>query len=137
MAVSVEKRNEKTRQLMAVMKGGDEPTLSEGNQYRVSLTKALCWYNNNEDDKVKRKWLNTFLTQNNMKALVPLMSDLSDYDIRQLAVLCRLKSRGQVLEQNEENWIANKIEELKIKKPKKKKLKRNFLANRIRGTRGK
>lgn len=122
MAVSVEKRNEKTRQLMASMKGGDEPTLGEGNDYRISLTKALCWYNNNEDDKVKRKWLSTYLTQNNQKALVTTFNELSDFDVRQLAVLCRLKSRGQVLEENEEQWITNKIEELKNKTPKKKKV---------------
>jgi hypothetical protein len=122
MAVSVEKRNEKTRQLMASMKGGDEPVLLEGDDYRVSLTRALCWYNNNEDDKVKRKWLSTFLTQNNLKGLVSTFNDLSDFDVRQLAVLCRLKSRGQVLEEREEQWILNRIEELKVKIPKKKKV---------------
>jgi hypothetical protein len=121
MATNVEKRNEKTRQLMATMKGGDEPVLEEGDGYRISFTKALVWYNNNEDDKNRRKWLSTYLTQNNQKALVPLFNEMPDWDVRQLGVLCRLKTRGQILEETEELWMKSKFEELIAKHSTKKK----------------
>jgi hypothetical protein len=111
MATNVEKRNEKTRQLMAVMKGGSEPVLSEEN-YKIDLTKALVWYNNNEDDKAKRKWLETYLIKQNQKGLIPTFNKMPDWEIRQLGVLCRMKTLDRYLEQNELNWIQNTIQSL-------------------------
>jgi hypothetical protein len=111
MATNVEKRNEKTRQMMAVMKGGDEPILSEDN-YKIDLTKALVWYNNNEDDKTKRKWLETYLTKQNQKGLIPTFNKMPDWEIRQLGVLCRMKTLDRYLEQKELNWIQNTIQSL-------------------------
>jgi hypothetical protein len=111
MATNVEKRNEKTRQMMAVMKGGDEPVLSEDN-YKLDLTKAMVWYNNNEDDKAKRKWLETYLTKQNQKGLIPTFNKMPDWEIRQLGVLCRMKTLDRYLEQKELNWIQTTIQSL-------------------------
>lgn len=111
MATNVEKRNEKTRQLMAAMKGGNEPILSEEN-YKIDLTKALVWYNNNEDDKTKRKWLESYLTKQNQKTLIPTFNKMPDWEVRQLGVLCRMKSLDRYLDQAELNWIDSTIKSL-------------------------
>lgn len=114
------KRKEKTAELLKMAKGGNEPVLSIEN-YKISLTKAMVWYNNNEEDKVKRSWLNAYLTLTNRKSLVSTFNDLPDYEIRQLGVICRLKMREQFLEQKEVNWIETRIVELQEKAATRKK----------------
>jgi hypothetical protein len=114
------KRNAKAHAILKAGKG-DEPTTSIEN-YKIDLTKALVWYNNNEDDKVKRNWVNSYLTKTNRKGLVSHFNDAPDYVVRQLGVICRLKLREQYLDIREEQWIENKITEITDKNFKKKKI---------------
>lgn len=111
MATNIEKRNEKTRQIMAVMKGGSEPVLSI-EDYKMDLVKAMVWYNNNEDDRTKRKWLETFLTKTNQKPLIATFNKVPDYEIRQVAVICRMQTLERYLEQKDIDWANAKIKEL-------------------------
>lgn len=112
MATNTAKRKEKTAELLKMSKGGDEPVITLEN-YRICLTKALVWYNNNEEDKVKRSWMNAYLTLTNRKNLISLFNHAPDYEVRQLGVICRLKMRQQFLEQKEIDWVENRIEDLK------------------------
>lgn len=105
------KRNAKAQAVLKASKG-NEPTIVPDN-YKSNLSGALVWYNNNEDDKVKRSWMNAYLTQTNRKNLISLFNHAPDWEIRQLGVICRLKMRDQFLEQKEEQWIENRIEALK------------------------
>jgi hypothetical protein len=114
------KRNAKAHAILKAGKG-DEPITSI-EDYQCSLSKALCWYNNNEEDKVKRSWVNSYLTKTNRKGLVSHFNEAPDWDIRQLGVICRLKVREQYLDIREEQWIENKIQELTNKSFKKKKV---------------
>lgn len=120
MAVNTAKRIEKTQAILNKMKGGSEPSTSVEN-YVSDVTKALTWYNIHEDDKVKRKWLNTYLTTENLKNLIPLFSDMPDYEVRQLATFARLKSRDQYIQQEHLNWMKYKTTELVEKYKNKKK----------------
>jgi hypothetical protein len=121
MAVNTVKRNEKTQAILKGMRGGDEPITSI-EDYQCSLSRALCWYNNNEDDKAKRAWLNSYLTKTDRKALIAKFTDLPEWDVRQLGVLCRLKARDQYLDFREENWIEDRITALSGSDVKKKKV---------------
>lgn len=114
------KRNAKAHAILKAGKGDEPETSIE--DYQCSLSKALCWYNNNEEDKVKRSWVNSYLTKTNRKALVSHFNEAPDWDIRQLGVICRLKMREQYLDVREEQWIESRIEELSNKSFKKKKV---------------
>jgi hypothetical protein len=113
------KRNAKAHAILKAGKG-DEPTTSIEN-YKIDLTKALVWYNNNEEDKAKRSWVNSYLTKSNRKGLVSHFNDAPDYVVRQLGVICRLKLREQYLDIREEQWIEDRIDEIANKSFKKKK----------------
>lgn len=120
MAINSAKRKEKTEALLKMAKGGDEPLTAPEN-YQIWLTKALVWYNNNEEDKVKRSYVNAYLTKTNRKSLVSVFNDAPDYEIRQLGVICRLKMRDQYLEQKELDWIEKRIEEIQVVAANRKK----------------
>jgi len=119
MAVNTAKRLEKVEMIKNKMRGGGEPVVTSEN-YVSQLTSALAWYNVNEDDKTKRKWLATYFTTNNQKQNIPLFNDMPDYEVRQLATLARLKSREQYISDEHLVWMSRKVTELIAKYDAKK-----------------
>lgn len=105
---TVAKRAAKTHAILRALKSDNEP-LVRPETYDSDLTKALVWYNNHEEDKAKRNWVNVYLTKTDRKHLVTHFNDIQDWDIRQLGVICRLKLREQFLSQKEETWIEDRI----------------------------
>ena len=102
---------EKRRELASKMSGGAEPTTNPLD-YKLSLLIAMNWYNINADYKKYREWLNDYLISTNRKKIITLLNKVSDYEIKSVGTICRLKSRDQFLEDNELNFIETKISEL-------------------------
>lgn len=103
-----EKRRERANQIANQFKGGAEP---ETNilDYKISLIKATNWYNINADLKILRGYLNDYLMFTDRKKTITKLNQVSDYDIRTLGVLCRLKMRDQYLEDQHEKIIEDSI----------------------------
>ena len=108
---AADKRRAKQQAIVAKFKGGNEPETDPFN-YQLSLIKTLNWYNINVELKEIRKYLNEYLTVTNQKKLIPILNQASDFDIRSLGLLCRLKLREQYLTDEHEIYIPNRIEEL-------------------------
>jgi hypothetical protein len=108
---TAEKRREKANAFSAMFKGGDEPK-TDPFDYRVSLMKALNWYNVSADLKTVRSYVNDYLISTERKQLIPIMNQVPDYDVRSLGFLCRLKMRGQYLEELHELSIEEIVGKL-------------------------
>lgn len=99
----------KRKELVASMKG-NEPTLSE-DRYSGDLLKALNYYNFEHDDKDKKKWLLAYVAKTDKKLAVA-MNKLDDNKFRHAGILARLIHNGSVLEEKEQLFLENKIQEL-------------------------
>ena len=106
-----ERRRAKRQAVAAKFKGGDEPVINPL-EYRISMAKALNWYNISVELKDIRRYLNEFLTETNQKKLVNILNRASDFEIRSLGTICRMKHTGQYLSDEHEVYITNRINEL-------------------------
>jgi hypothetical protein len=95
---AAEKRREKINSLSAIFKDAKEPE-TDPFDYRVSLMKALNWYNISVDLKTVRSYVNDYLISTERKKLIPIINQVPDYEVRSLGFLCRLQMRGQYLEE--------------------------------------
>lgn len=110
MAVNTAKRREKTQHAERMIKG-TEVTLNP-ESYQRDLIKALNYYNINNDDKDKKKWLITHVAKTDKKLAVALLK-LDDYHFRYAGILARLMDLGSVLQPTETNYFNVRIEFLK------------------------
>jgi hypothetical protein len=106
-----EKRREKANAISAMFKGGDEPK-TDPFDYKLSLIRAFNWYNASVDLKIVRGYVNDYLISTERKKIIPTMNQVSDFDIRSLGFLCRLKMRGQYLEELHELSIEENLGKL-------------------------
>lgn len=106
MAMNTAKRKE----LVASIKG-NEPTISDEGNYRAQLLTALNYYNFENDDKDKKKWLIAHVAKTDKKTAVAL-TKLDESLFRHAGILARLLSHNSYLEEKELNFLNNKIEEL-------------------------
>ena len=115
-----ERRRAKRQAVAAKFKGGDEPEINPL-EYRISMVKALNWYNISVELKDIRRYLNEYLTETNQKKLITVLNQASDFEVRSLGTLCRMKHTGQYLSDEHEAYITNRIKDLVdlYDKPKK------------------
>lgn len=106
-----EKRREKLRSIDSKFKGGDEPDTDPFN-YVMSMIKVTNWYNLNIELKDARKYVHEYLNITERKKLIPTINKASDFELRSLAFLCRLKTRQQYLEEKHEKFIEDTIDSL-------------------------
>lgn len=102
---------EKRRLIASKISGGDEPTINPLD-YRISMIRALNWYNVNADYKKYRNWMNEYLISTERKKIIPTLNKLSDYEVRSVGILCRLKMRDQFLEDKDSTFIETTISKL-------------------------
>ena len=114
MATNTAKRKEKTDQLMASLKGSGEPSVTQ-DRYVLDLTSAFTWYNINENDKSLRKWLIMYLVSTKQKEKVVPINRASDFEIRQISILSRLKMREQYVSDEHERVLETRIKSLVTK----------------------
>lgn len=110
---AAEKRRANAKRLDNLFKGGDEPIINPLD-YRISMIKALNWYNLNADLKILRSYLNQYLIDTDRKKLIPILNKVDDFHIRSLGTICRIKSRDQYLNDSDLKFIESKINELKL-----------------------
>jgi hypothetical protein len=100
----------------------NEPMLDQEN-YNVSLTSALVWYRDNVDEKKIRKFAIEYFAKLGKKKEVLAINKAGDYDVRQLGVLCRLVSNGNVLSDDHMNTIENLVNHIIRKEALPQKIK--------------
>lgn len=113
---AAEKRRAKASEIATMLRGGGEPTINPL-EYRLSLAQCTNWYNLNTEPKDMRSYLNEYLISTNRKKLVSQLNQFADYEIRSLGLLCRLKSRGEYLEEVHDQYIEKRIADLVGKIP--------------------
>lgn len=109
---AAEKRRANAKRIDSLFKGGDEPSINPLD-YKITMIKALNWYNLNADLKTLRTYLNQYLINTDRKKLIPILNKVDDFYIRSLGTICRLKNRDQYLIESDLNFIESKIDELK------------------------
>jgi hypothetical protein len=98
---------------------GSEFTLSQEN-YTRDLIHALNYYNANNDDKDKKKWLITHMAKVDKKLAVSLLK-VDENHFRHAGILARLIDGGSELQEKEINYLNQRIEFLKSQIDKRQK----------------
>lgn len=118
------KRKAKGHAILAARKDiiKNEPVVSKEN-YTKELNYALTWYSEHFNEKQLLKFaLEYFVTKANKQAVLAI-NKASDFEIRQLAIICRLALREQYISETHEEFINETVETLitKYKVVKEKK----------------
>jgi len=92
----------------------NEPSVTLDN-YNNSLNSALSWYTEHATEKQLRKFALEYFAKLGKKAEVLAINKASDSEIRQLAIICRLKTREQFLTDKHVDFIDNTVEALVVK----------------------
>jgi hypothetical protein len=74
----------------------DEPTIRAEN-YNVDIGTAMVWYTEQTDDKKRLKYAIEYFAKLNRKNEVLALNKASDFDVRQIGIMCRLLSNGNTL----------------------------------------
>ena len=74
----------------------DEPTIRPEN-YNVDIGTALVWYTEHTDDKKRLKYAIEHFAKLNRKNEVLALNKASDFDVRQIGIMCRLLATGNTL----------------------------------------
>lgn len=106
------KMNTEQRRAFVASQKGSEPVINHDN-YFSSLNAALNYYNEQHDNKEKRKWALTYVAKTDKKLAVELNSIAADWEFRSFGTLARLVSRGSILEEKEELWMSKRLRQLK------------------------
>jgi hypothetical protein len=107
------KRKARADAIISAMKG-DEPTVTIDN-YTVDLNKALSWYTEHSDDKKRRKYAIEYYAKLGKKNEVLAINKATDFEIRQVAIICRLLSRQQHITDTHLSWLDKNVKELMYK----------------------
>lgn len=92
----------------------NEPVVTLDN-YNSSLNTALSWYTEHANEKQLRKFALEYFAKLSKKAEVLAISKASDSEIRQLAIICRLKTREQFLTEKHIDFISKTVDDLMFK----------------------
>lgn len=117
MAMNTAKRKE----LVSSLKGS-EPELNPAN-YNSSFLGLLNYYNYNNDDKDKKKWLISHVAKTNKKLATQLLK-IDERHFRYAGILARITDRGGQLEEKHQLFLENRISELAVMKEVKKEVKK-------------
>jgi hypothetical protein len=100
----------------------NEPSVSQDN-YSSDLNSALTWYSEHYNEKQLLKFALEYFVAIGKKAEVLAINKASDSEVRQLAIICRLASRGQYLSDKHKQFINDTVGALitKYKVVKEKK----------------
>ena len=121
MTVAAAKKRAKAHAELNKVK--DEPVIRAEN-YNVDISTALVWYTEHYDDKKRLKFaLEYFAKQGNKNAVLAL-NRASDFEVRQIGIMCRLITTGNKLSEAHmallESRIALLVAKYKVIKEVKK-----------------
>ena len=86
----------------------DEPTISPDN-YNVDIGAAMVWYTDETDDKKRRKYAIEYFAKLNRKSEVLALNKASDYDVRQIGIMCRLLANGNTLSETHMALLESRV----------------------------
>ena len=126
--MNVAKKRAKAHAMLRAEKGGDEPIVTE-EKYLNQISSALKWYTDNQEKKL-RKYAIEYFAKKAKKAEVIAIDKATDFEVRQLGILCRLHSREQYLSEVHVTLINSMAAALieKYKNPPKKKVEKEVVA---------
>jgi hypothetical protein len=106
------KMNTQERKQFVLDQKGAEPMINI-DRYTYSLMAALNYYNEQHDNKEKRKWALTYVAKTDKKLAGELDKIDADYEFRSYGTLARMIMRGSELLDKETMWMTNRLSELK------------------------
>ena len=119
--MAIAKRKNRGHAILAAQSAvkGNEPMLQAEN-YNSSLGHLLRWYTENTTEKQRRKYAIEYFAKRKMKTEVLAINKANDFDIRILAILCRLDDREQPLSDHDKSKIMKYATEFVEKFSKQK-----------------
>jgi hypothetical protein len=106
------KMNTEQRKAFVQSQKGNEPIIDLDN-YNRTLMHALNYYNEQHDNKEKRKWALTYIAKSDKALAVELNRIEGDYEFRSYGTLARLVMRDNVLQDKEQQWMTRRLIQLK------------------------
>lgn len=104
----------------------NEPTIRAEN-YNVDISTALVWYTENTDEKKRLKYAIEHFAKLGKKNEVIALNRATDFEVRQIGILCRLLSNGNTLSDEHmallESRVAVLVAKYKVIKEVKKETK--------------
>jgi hypothetical protein len=107
-------------------KAKDEPTIRPEN-YNVDIGTAMVWYTEQTDDKKRRKYAIEYFAKLNRKNEVLALNKASDYDIRQIGIMCRLLANDNTLSETHMAMLESRVAILVAKHSIIKEVKKEIL----------
>jgi hypothetical protein len=101
----------------------DEPVIRPEN-YNVDISTALVWYTEQADDKKRLKYAIEYFAKLNRKQEVLALNKASDYDIRQIGIMCRLLTNGNTLSDEHMALLESRVAVLVAKHKPVKEIKK-------------
>jgi hypothetical protein len=105
----------------------DEPVIRTEN-YNVDIGSAMVWYTDNTDDKKRLKYAIEYFAKLNRKNEVLALNKASDYDVRQIGIMCRLLSNGNTLSDTHMALLESRVAILVAKHEDTKEVKKVLVA---------
>lgn len=116
-----QKRKISLEKSMHVLTGGDEPTVTKGDNYREQLIRALNWYNANREEKDYRAYAEYYLKHSpDLKQYLHAVSKADFLEVKMIGAIGRLVRREQFVDIKDTLRVLERLEELnhKYQKPK-------------------
>jgi hypothetical protein len=105
----------------------DEPTIRPEN-YNVDIGTALVWYTEHTDDKKRLKYAIEHFAKLNRKNEVLALNKASDFDVRQIGIMCRLLANGNTLSEQHMALLESRVAILVAKHKVVKEVKQAVVA---------
>lgn len=105
----------------------DEPVIRPEN-YNVDISTALVWYTEHTDDKKRLKYAIEHFAKQGKKNEVLALNKASDFEVRQIGILCRLLSNGNTLSEEHNALIESRVAVLVAKYKAIKEVKQEVKA---------
>ena len=101
----------------------DEPTIRPEN-YNVDIGTAMVWYTEHTDEKKRLKFAIEHFAKLNRKNEVLALNKASDFDVRQIGIMCRLISNGNTLSDEHMALLESRVAILVAKHEETKEVKK-------------
>lgn len=101
----------------------DEPIIRPEN-YNVDIGNAMVWYTEHTDEKKRLKYAIEYFAKQNRKNEVLALNKASDYDVRQIGIMCRLLTNGNILSDEHMALLESRVTILVAKHKEVKQTKK-------------
>lgn len=104
------KRTDSTSDRVNKLFAKDEPSFTGFMELdKIEITLALNWYSQNKEKEASHKYLAEYCKANGLK----VSSQQIDLQVPTLGFVCRMITRGAVLDKHSRTWLASRLEAMK------------------------